>query len=166
MEGGYHERGCFWLMILLFSFGCSILKSSKVITEKSNQVHKSKTDLAFFEKKDVTRKSTDFIHYSDSMNRDYRIQFWPKGVFTFSVEKGFVGEADSVSISGSNRSRSSYSGMTQFEERDVVKVEGKFKQSDQVVSSQQTKVKTSSVHWVWVFAGLLAVGIWLWRYKN
>jgi hypothetical protein len=156
----------FLLMMLLFSFGCSLLKSSKVITEQSNQVHKSKTDLAFFEKKDVTRKSTDFVHYSDSMDRDYRIQFWPKGGFTFSVEKGFVGEADSVSISGSIRGRSSYSGMTQFEERDVGKVEGKFRQSAQVVSNRQTKVKTSSVSWAWVFAGLLAVGIWLWGYKN
>jgi len=113
---------CFWLLIVLFSFGCSMLKSSKVITENSKQVHKSKTDLAFFEKKDVTRKSTDFVHYSDSMNRDYKIQFWPKGVFTFSAEKGFIGEADSVSISGSNRDRLSYSGMTRFEERDVGKV--------------------------------------------
>ncbi|MGY0035140.1 hypothetical protein [Pedobacter sp. NJ-S-72] len=114
----------------------------------------------------MTRKSTDFVHYSDAMDRDYRIQFWPKGVFTFSAEKGFIGEADSVSISGSNRSRLSYSGMAQLEERDMSKVEGKFKQSDQVVSNQKTKVKASSVSWLWVFGGLLAVGIWLWRYKN
>ena len=156
----------FLLMMLLFSFGCSLLKSSRVITEKSKQVHKSKTDVVFSEKKDVTRKSMDFVIYSDSMHRDYRIQFWPKGVFTFSAEKGFVGEADSVSSSGSNRDRFSYSGVTRFEERDVGKVEGEFKQNAQVVSSKKTKIKTGSVSWVWVFAGLLAVGIWSWRYKN
>lgn len=156
----------FLLMMFLFSFGCSLLKSSKVITEQSKQLHESNTDLTFSEKKDVTRKSTDFVLYSDSMNHDYKIQFWPKGVFTFSAESGFVGEADSILISGRNRDRFSYSGMTRFEERDVGKLEGKFKQRAQLVSNQQAKIKTGSVSWLWVFAGLLAAGFWLWRYKN
>lgn len=160
------KGGGFLLMMFLFSFGCSLLKSSKVITEQSKQVHKSNTDLAFSEKKDVTRKSTDFVLYSDAMHRDYRIQFWPKGVFTFSAEKGFIGEADSVSISGRNRDRFTYSGMARFEERNVGKAEGKFKQRAQVVSNQQAKIKTGSVSWLLVFTGLLAAGIWLWRYKN
>jgi hypothetical protein len=156
----------FLLMMFLFSFGCSLLNSSKVITEQSKQIHESNTDLTFSEKKDMTRKSTDFVLYSDSMHRDYRIQFWPKGVFTFSAEKGFIGEADSILISGRNRDRFSYSGMTRFEETDVGKVEGKFKQRAQVVSNQQAKIKTGSVSWLWVFAGLFAAVICLWRYKN
>ena len=156
----------FLLMMFLFSFGCSLLKNSKVITEQSKQVRKSNTDLTFSEKKDVIRKSTDFVLYSDSMNHDYRIQFWPKGVFTFSAENEFVGEADSVSINGSNRDRFSYSGITRFEERDMGKVEGKFKQRAQLVSNQLAKTKTGSVSWLWVFAGLLAAGFWLWRDKN
>ena len=156
----------FLLMMVLFSFGCSLLKSSKVITEQSKQVRKINTDLTFSEKKDMTRKSTDFVLYSDSMNHDYKIQFWPKGVFKFSAKNGFIGEADSVLVSGRNRDRFSYSGMTRFEERDVGKVEGKFKQRAQAVSNQQAKIKTGSFSWFWVFAGLLAAGFWLWRYKN
>ncbi|MBB6502807.1 hypothetical protein [Pedobacter cryoconitis] len=121
----------------------------------------------FVEKKDWFKKTASLMFYRDSMRRDYAVQLWPKGAFTYSPEKGFSGGADSILFMGGSTELLTYSGKTTAQELDKGRIEEKSKQSKQDISQQQTKEKQSLVSWKWITLILVLTGFFgLWWYKK
>ncbi|UKT63258.1 hypothetical protein [Pedobacter mucosus] len=81
------------IFLILFSFSCAVLKKDSLSNKQSNT---NKHEIA------VIKSFNDHLSNSwvinDSLNSDATLTIWPKGIFTYSSEMGFRGEAVKVQL--------------------------------------------------------------------
>lgn len=145
---------------------CSLFKNTRTEMERTHQLSANQKDYHLMEQKGWLSKSGSITFYKDTNHVDYTIQIWPKGMFSYSQEKGFTGEADRVMIKGSASASSAFSDSNTLEQRDKSKVELNLSQKDKQVTDDQKKVKTSSYSWKLILTGLgviLIIGWVLYR---
>lgn len=93
-------RVCIVMVVVLLISGCNLLKNNSKTTDEQNLSLTHQSSLNTKDQKDWAKNSSSLLFYKDSAQRDYVVQLWPKGNFSYSAEKGFNGEADSLFIQG------------------------------------------------------------------
>lgn len=147
------------LLLLMLASSCGLFQNIRTNKEKSHQVTSALTDINIAEQKDYLLKSGSIKLYTDSSRQSYNVELWPKGLFSFSPEKGFSGEASRVVITGNIYRLAVLSSLQSSEIQDKGKIGMTLNQTKKQVSDQQQKVKQSSVSWKWILAVLIIMVI-------
>lgn len=150
----------FSLTVLLM--GCSLFKNTQTATQSSRQLTTDQQILRSTEQRDWLIRSGNVTFYKDTNNLDYAIQIWPKGVFAFSREKGFIGEADKIMVRGNKVSTSVLAGSNTLEQQDKGSTEINLNQKQKKITKLKDKLKTSSSSWKLIIAGICLVVILGW----
>ncbi len=90
----YRTHTTITIMVLIL-LGCHILQKDK---QTLKQLRK-KEQLQIVEQRNIHNYQTQLM-LIDSSHNEFTLQLWPKGRFTFSVAKGFEGEAEKIVING------------------------------------------------------------------
>lgn len=93
----------FVVFIISLSFcmsGCGLLRNSSKYTSENESKSFDQSDSKFLKEKEMLTELSVTSHFKDSANHDYEIQIWPKGTFSFSEGKGFIGEAEQIRVKG------------------------------------------------------------------
>lgn len=152
-----------YLLLLMVMFcRCNLFKNTSTDISKFHQLSMQKTDFRLQENKEWLSRSDNITFYRDTGNSNYTIQIWPKGMFSFSPEKGFSGVAEKVMIEGQVLSGSAASGLTTSNQQARNKTEVELNEEDKQVADRKEKLKQSSPSWKWVFAGLVSSGVICW----
>jgi len=153
--------------LVVFSASCSMFKNTEHSNSKSRQQSSYEAKQSIVEEKNWLSKTGSLTFYSDSTHQDYTIQLWPVGRFSYSLEKGFTGEAHRILITDKSKSGSAYADMANTEESDKGKVDIQTSAKEKTESAEQQKTKKSSVSWKVILAviGLVMIAIWF-TYKK
>ena len=108
------------------------------------------TDLQLSEQSHSSAESQSILLTDDSSGYDYSLEIWPKGIFSFSQEKGFIGEAEKVLLIGTRVQTS----MMQLEHNQELQEErvnnsGLTKAASETSSLEQA-AKASTPFWKWM----------------
>lgn len=155
-----------YMFLVIVFCSCSLFKNTSTEMERTHQLSTNQKDYRLTEQRDWLSKSGSITFYKDTNHVDYSIQIWPKGMFSWSQEKGFTGEADQVMIKGAVSGSSAFSGLHTLEQQDKGKVAVNLSQKNKEVADDKKKVKTSSYSWKLILTGLgviLIVGWVLYR---
>lgn len=126
---------------------CNLFKNTKTKSDKSHSSASAQTQLESLEKKDWLSQSGNYTMQEHTQAADYRIQFWPKGNFSYSPETGFVGQADSVKVSGTSKVGSSASSTKLATEKDQGTLKLNAQRQRKEVLDSSAKQRSSSPSW-------------------
>ena len=121
-----------WLV--LGCSGCGLLKQTAKTTALSRQDSTLKTQFKAKDAQEVVKQTLSLTVNSDSAGTIYSMLLWPKGRFTFSTEKGFEGEADSMKLTGANWAFENHS--------EILSTGDQQKTESEVAGKQEVKVKS------------------------
>jgi hypothetical protein len=144
---------------ILLITNCNLFKNTATDLRKSHELSTAITQVRSEEQKDWLSRSGSVSFHQDSSNQDYAIRIWPRGVFTFSPEKGFTGEADRVLVTGKAKTGSSSSETTTALQQDKGKIQQELNLKKKDVSEQKLKLKKSVPSWKLVIAGVAFMGV-------
>jgi hypothetical protein len=141
------KRFYVFLCLSLPLAACNLLKNTQSTSDKLHTSAAVKNQIQSLEQKDWLSQSGKYTFQEHTQAADYRIQLWPKGSFSYSPETGFVGQADSVKVSGTVKLGSSESSTTLSTERDQgsVKLNAQHQRKD-ILKSSATQ-RSSSPSW-------------------
>ena len=143
------------IAISFFLFlGCNLLKHTTSDLYKSHELEETDTRLSTTAQKENISMAGSVSFHQDSSDIDYSIQIWPKGMFSFSAEKGFSGEAEKVMVTGKAKSGSVSSVSSSSFHQDKVKIQQQLSQQRKKVSDLKTKSKKSKPSWKWLVASM------------
>lgn len=148
--------------ISLWLTGCNLLKNTSRETASSSQSFTRTKAVKMLEEKDWLSRSESLQFSVTTDSTNYSIQLWPKGLFTYSPERGFSGSAEKILITGSSTKKSSQSELAAQEKQDKGKKENIEKEYENAKESQQNKVIASKVSWKLILSGLLLFGVAVW----
>jgi hypothetical protein len=151
------------LLLLLSLSSCGTFRNFANRADKEHTESSISNSVNTSTRNDSQASSTAVLTFRDSVSSDYLIQLWPKGVFTYSQDKGFAGEAERVLIrgktqqSGSGNKLATHDTVVSSSSNTVVEEKGKL-----VSDSKQTE-KIKSVSWKIILPLLLLglVSCWL-----
>ena len=134
-------KGYVCLLVVLFFYNCGIMNDKHTTKALSELTDETKMDLVLKAETELKDNSLKMIVRDDSLNKDWNIQLWPKGKFTFSPQNGFEGEADKVLINGrsSQRNRSTETEATDKTQKNSIKVALHEKKKNVGTSKQEEK---------------------------
>ncbi len=152
-------------IVLLLLPGCSLLKNSKTETEKNQQSATSSNQRKLDATLNVSTDKRIFKWTLDSSGYQSILQIWPKGLFTFSFDKGFEGNAEKIQLSTTAR-KSDVS--LQLKDSVVnaatqINTESTHKTENQQQNTNTVKTKTPASWLIMGLAALLMVGIMVYR---
>lgn len=152
----------YWLLLMTLFCRCNLFKNVNTDIRKSHHSSMQKTDLQLYGNKEWLSRSDNVTFYRDTGNSSYAIQIWPRGIFSFSPEKGFSGTADKVMIEGQVLSGSASSDLSTSKEETSSEVKVAISHEDKQLADSKEKFKQSSPSWKWVIAGLVSIGFLCW----
>lgn len=132
MKRGYYILMFSWL--LLGWSGCGLLKQTAKTTASSRQDSTIKTQFKAKDAQEAVKQTLSLTLNRDAAAATYSMLLWPKGRFTFSTEKGFEGEADSVQMTGESWAFEDHS--------EIVSTGDQQKTESEVEGKQELKVKS------------------------
>lgn len=88
------------LCSILFMQACGLFKNNSQSKSSNQTKMENFTDLQLSEQSHSSAESQSLLLTDDSSGYDYSLEIWPKGIFSFSQEKGFVGEAEKMLLTG------------------------------------------------------------------
>ena len=92
-----------FLVLILFSMGCSLLKTTETSTNKTSASASDQKNVKLNEEQ-IAQESFNSVKFTADSSEDfYRIFVWPKGKFSYSSEHGFEGEAEHLLITGRSK---------------------------------------------------------------
>lgn len=136
---------CLGLVGLLWS--CNLFRHTKTVTDKMHSSQLDNTSFDFLEEKDWLSQSGNYAFDVHTNAADYRIQFWPKGMFTYSPETGFKGEADSVVLIGSAAGNKIAISSSVLAEQDKGKLKTAYVHQEKSMVDLAEKQKSTSPSW-------------------
>jgi len=145
------------LLLLATCSSCNLFKNTNTEISKDHESASKKSQLTLSEQKDWLSNSNETVFLKDSSNHNYEVQIWPKGLFSFSPEKGFNGEAGQVLIRGSTQESMETATTSKVEARDKGKVAVNLSQQQKIVADYNQKIKKSWPSWKWLLAGLVLI---------
>ena len=143
-------------MTIVFVFqSCGFLQN--ITKRKTKDVAKERTNTAATQVGSLSavKTSDGFILRKDSADKVYTIQFWPKGIFSFSTEKGFVGEAEKVVVNAYIKEGAEVKERKHLKDSVSGNWNNSFDQSQEKQSIQNNNTIEKSVSWKWVLAGIV-----------
>lgn len=144
-----------WILVVFYS-SCGLFKNTKSNVQKTLQEAEYNAASKLVDHKDWVKTIGSVNLYSDSSLHNYAVMFWPKGSFSFSTERGFLGEADSVVILGSLKGGSTTIAGLSTQEIDKGKVEINTEITGKQIIKEKSKVKEQETSWIWV-TGIIAL---------
>jgi len=123
-------------------------KTKDVFTERTNTAATQVGSMS------AIKTSDGFTLSKDSANKMYTIQFWPKGVFSFSTDKGFVGAAEKVVVSAYIKEAGEVKELKHLKDSVSGNWNNSFDQSQEKQSIQKNNTVQKSVSGKWVLAGI------------
>jgi hypothetical protein len=155
-------REYYCVVIVILLSGCALLKNSK----KESDLEKQSASLEWRIKQSLqsntTRSGSSLLLRRDSGTNTFRVRIWPKGAFTFSVENGFAGTADSIAWFGNSEGLRSASSRQQSLEKNSSVAQTTVKAASAERAEQK---KTKNESWLplkWVLAGGLVLALAAW----
>lgn len=120
--------------------GCGLLKQTVKTVDATRQDSTLKTEVNLKDERELVKKSLSLTTKRDAAGATYQLLLWPKGKFTFSAEKGFEGEADSIRLNGEDWAFENHSEIlsTDDQQKAQLAVEGK-----QELKTKSVQEKTS-----------------------
>jgi hypothetical protein len=143
------------LLLILSLSSCGIFRNSAARADKEHTESSISSSVNTSTRNESQAAGTAVLTFRDSTSSDYLIQLWPKGVFTYSQDKGFAGEAERVLIrgktqqSGSGNRLETHAAAASSSSNAVMEEKGKL-----VSDSKQTE-KIKSVSWKTILPLLL-----------
>jgi len=140
-------------MTIVFVFqSCGFLQN--ITKRKTKDVAKERTNTAVTQigSLSAVKTSEGFIFRRDSADKVYTIQFWPKGIFNFSAEKGFVGEAEKVVVNAYIMEGAEVKERKHLKDSVSGNWNNSFDQSREKQSIQKNSIIEKSVSWKLVLA--------------
>ena len=139
-----------FLCSMLLLQACGLFKNNSQSKSLNQKKVENFTDLQFSEQSHSSAESQRILLTDDSLGYDYSLEIWPKGPFSFSREKGFIGEAEKVLLSGTGVQTSVKQLQQKQEEQEVItKDSGLIKAASATTSLEQTE-KESTPSWKWM----------------
>lgn len=124
----------FFCLLLLSWGGCGLLRQTVKTTASSRQDSTIKTQFKAKDAQEAVKQTLSLTANRDSAGATYNMLLWPKGRFTFSTEKGFEGEADSIQLNGENWAFENHS--------EILSTGDQQKTESEVEGKQEVKVKS------------------------
>ncbi|SEA51790.1 hypothetical protein [Pedobacter hartonius] len=150
------------LPLVILSSGCSLFKNTSTAIENSHQLSSTEKELKVIQQKDWLSKSEGVAFYQDTGSRNYAIQIWPKGNFTFSPGAGFSGEAEKILVEGNIKKATLAAGMYNIEQQDKGKAESRVSEKKKQISDEHLKSKRSLPSWKWMLTGVAMLAVLCW----
>lgn len=151
-----------YALLLLLICSCSLFKNTKKTSDEQHLSVTSSNSSRFKAQKDWSKNTSSLLFYKDSVKKDYLVQIWPKGVFTYSAEKGFYGAADSIFMKGISVEGSNAKHKQNTSEQDKGQFRGITTASDQLVSDQNHRVTVQTPSWKIIITAVIIAGLIAW----
>jgi hypothetical protein len=164
------------LLLLLSLSSCGIFRNS------ANRVNKEHTESSISSSVNTSTSNesqvigTAVLTFRDSVSSDYLIQLWPKGVFTYSQDKGFAGEAERVLIRGKTQQSGSGNKLETHAAAASSSSNTVMEEKEKLVSDSKQTEKIKSVSWKsivpllllglvsgWLIIRFIIKKIWIWK---
>lgn len=158
-------KNCLWF-ILFITAGCGLFKNKVTTTDKSTESVTAKTQMKLIQNLETKKEDQSLLFSYRSADLDYVVQLWPNGVFTYSAENGFSGEADSLQIRGHLKTGQTDANQINIIEESTTQLQKELNEVVKKISTQKHQKETKSVAWYWVMASVVLVGIGFLWYKN
>jgi len=150
---------CLFTGGMILSMNCNLFKNTATKLQSSHELSTADTQVKSTEQKDWLSQSGSVSYHRDSSNLDYSIRIWPKGVFSFSADKGFTGEAEQVLVTGNSKTGSVSSDLRTSSQRDKGKIQQQLSTKKKDTADQKINIKKSAPSWKWIIAGLAFIGV-------
>ena len=141
-----------YIIIVMSLLGCKLLQKNKY-TQKTET--ESETMQLVEQRNTLNRKSEVFL--VDSSDNHFTLQLWPRGKFTFSVAKGFEGEAEKIIIKSKQTSQKLFTTKEESQ-LDSTRVEARYSQTKETSTLVKKNTLRFGYNWAWL---LLIPGIYI-----
>lgn len=135
--------------------GCGLLNKTDKRTEQSksssDHLEQSKTTM----EDDSSGKSLQMAFEKDDVQSAYAVQLWPKGVFKFSAENGFEGEAERIVISGQLKEQRNRTKLAANEQQHKGKQETVEEKITQKKNTSTQETRETKFDFRWAILGIL-----------
>lgn len=162
-------RSIFCVFLSLMIAGCSVFKNGTKSREEQELMMKNQSSFSSTEQKDWLKKTGSIWFFRDSADANYSVQVWPRGVFSYSVENGFKGEAEKVVIAGNSSNVSTAAFSQNVKEHDQGNVTLKQQNEERLDIKGVHQTSSQSVSWkvtIGFVIGLAMIGWWIFRKLN
>lgn len=149
-----------FICLILFTgiiSGCGMFRNTVKTTDLSRQEAVAKTKFNIQEEQENLKKTMNVVVDKDSSGLVYQFMVWPKGRFSFTAEKGFEGEADSVKLIGNSWSLGNHLESVGVEEQQKIELLTTGEQLIKNKSIEENKNTKSSPSYTWIIGGLIAL---------
>jgi cobalamin biosynthesis Mg chelatase CobN len=155
-------KNLYLIILLAACTACSLLKKSSREIEQKKVLAERQISVAAESKTEAQIHAGSVLLINDSADNYFSMQFWPKGVFTYSAMEGFKGEAEKVLISGKTRRGTATSKQENYS--------ADTKSDQKVTASESAQHKTESnkkeihrtVSWKIIVAAVIVLGLMGW----
>ena len=107
------------------------------------------TDLQLSEQSHSSAESQSLLLTNESSGYDYSLEIWPKGIFSFSQEKGFIGEAEKILLSGTGIQHATLQLQQNEEQQEITSNDSGLTQVALETTSLEQNEKESTASWKW-----------------
>ncbi|SFH35546.1 hypothetical protein [Pedobacter insulae] len=137
---------------------CHILQKDKLTLKNLAQ----KEQLQLIEQRNTLSEQSHLV-LIDSSHNDFKMTLWPKGKFTYSLAKGFEGEAEKIMITGV-QARQKVLKLKQETKHDSTKVTLHYQNEAKTKTISQKNKFNVGYSWGWVIVlVIILVAIWVYR---
>lgn len=154
-------KGAIYMILLLLVCSCSVFKNTRSATDHNQLQVTQKEDAKLQVQKNWIRDTGSFTFYTDSANRNYAVQLWPKGAFTYSPDKGFTGEAEKVLIAGQSYELQKGGRQASSYESDQGILHAQSSKKNDVETDHLQKIKETTVSWKLILTGVIVITAFL-----
>jgi len=141
-----------YFSLMLALSGCALFKDTASQKEKTNQVLEENSRIQSREQKDWLSKSASLEFSRRTDSTELFIQIWPRGIFTYSPDQGFIGEADQVVVARKQNGTTTKSlkASDEIQDRGTIQINEEHKKKDE--RQKLSEAKQTSVSWKWVLS--------------
>jgi hypothetical protein len=143
------------ILVPLTLTSCHILKKDQLTLRTKSQ----KEQLQITGQRNKRSQQSQLM-LTDSSHSDFTLTLWPKGKFTFSVAKGFEGEAEKIMIKGKQINQKMVN-LKQETQQDSTVIKATY--SNEKESSALVKKNKFSIGYNWYWLLLLPIGYVIYR---